>query len=94
MAWLSILVVLTLGTLLVILPSLKLSENIANQGLLWGILDTYEMLVTLAFIMYLGQFFPQKFRWSKEGGHYNLKQVKQELKAQRELTAELREDQV
>lgn len=91
---LCILVVLTLGTLFIVLPSLKLSVNIASQGLLWGVLDTYEMLVTLAFVMCLGQFFPQKFRWSKEREHYNLKQVKQELKALRELTAELREDQV
>ncbi|WP_222537336.1 hypothetical protein [Pedobacter polysacchareus] len=89
-----VLVVLALGTFLIVLPSLKLSENIASQGLVWGILDTYEMLVILAFIMCLGQFFLQKLRWSKVGGHYSLKQVKQELKALRELTAELREDQV
>lgn len=89
-----VLVVITLGTLLIVLPSLKLSENIASQGLLWGVLDTYEMLVSLSFVMFLAQFIPEKFRWSKAGGQYNFKQVKQQLKELQELTAELREDLV
>lgn len=86
--------VIGLSTLLIVLPSLGLSENIASQGLVWGILDTYEMLFTLSAVMCLGQFIPQKFRWSKAEGQYNLKQVKQELKALRELAAELKEDEV
>lgn len=87
------LVALTLGTLLIVLPSFKLSENIASHGLLWGILDTYELFIVVFIIQSLGRFIPKDYLWSKPGDTYNLAQVKRELKELRELTAELKEDQ-
>lgn len=87
------LVALTLGTLLIVLPSFKLSENIASNGLLWGILDTYELFIVVFIIQYLGRFIPKDYLWSKPGDTYNLAQVKRELEELRELTAELKEDQ-
>ncbi|WP_316842707.1 hypothetical protein [Pedobacter gandavensis] len=84
------LAVVALGILLIVLPSFKLSENIGEHGLLWGILDTYELFIVGFIIQWLGRFIPQAYLWSKKEDRYSLRQLKLELKELRELTDELR----